>query len=84
MDIRSILISHPLFLFRRASRTAKTEDEDELEDDYDFGTKGEPPTRFDPGLARRNFFQQRQQSWIPTNRLWSSDVNLRIIGVLGI
>jgi hypothetical protein len=24
-------------------------DEDELEDDYDFGTKGEPPTRFHLG-----------------------------------
>jgi hypothetical protein len=30
------------------SSNRKTEDEDELEDDYDFGTKADPPTRFSP------------------------------------
>ena len=29
-----------------SSNDERTEDEDELEDDYDFGTKGEPSTRF--------------------------------------
>ena len=45
----------------------KTEDEDELEDDYDFGNEGRSADPFSPGLALRSFFQQRQQSWIPTN-----------------
>jgi hypothetical protein len=31
----------------------KAEDEDELEDDYDLGTKGDPPARFSRSPTRR-------------------------------
>ena len=42
-EVRFTVVSQQSLL---SSNDEKTEDEDELEDDYDFGTKGEPPTRF--------------------------------------